>query len=152
MSQTYTIGRLELAYATSGLYIRSLWWALIGMPLGGLGILFTMQLPLMKYLGTVMVLWPVTIPGRALIITSDQRKLYIKPTVTTFREKAFFLDPEGGTPTRIPLTWIKRAMRRGDMWLLVGDRGKLAMVKATAFSEEGRKQIEVELQACGVLH
>ncbi|MHB8636299.1 MAG: hypothetical protein ACYC96_07485 [Fimbriimonadaceae bacterium] len=151
VSETYIIGRLELAYATAGLYVRTLWWALIGVPISGVLILFLLPLPIMRYLGAVMVLWPITIPGRALVITSDQRKLYSRPTVATFRDDAFYLDPEGGTPTRIPLSWMRRAQRRGTMWLLVGEKGKLVLIKAAAFSAEAQAMIQAALDAHGPL-
>src|ERR1019366_2591504 len=118
VSETYTIRRMELAYATAALYVRTLWWALIGIPISGILILILFRLPIMEYLGAVMILWPITIPGRAAIITSDQRKLYIRPTIASFKEEAFYLNPEGGTPTRIPLTWIRRVLRRGEMYVL----------------------------------
>lgn len=137
---------MELAYATAALYVRTLWWALIGIPISGILILILFKLPIMQYLGAVMILWPITIPGRAVVITSDQRKLYMQRTVAAFRDEAFYLDPEGGTPTRIPLTWIRRAFRRGEMWVLVGDRGKVVLIKASAFSGEGRAGIEGELK------
>ena len=149
VSETYTILRLELAYAIAALYVRTLWWALIGLPISGVLIVILMQVPIMRYLGAVMVLWPITIPARAIVISADQRKLYIRPTIATFRDEAFYLDPEGGTPTRIPLTWIRRALRRGEMYVLVGDRGKIVLIKASAFTAEGQVEIEGALMGSG---
>ena len=151
VSETYIIGRLELAYATAALYVRTLWWALIGIPISGVLILILMPLPIMRYLGAVMILWPISIPGRAVVITVDQRKLYVRPTIASFREEGFFLDPEGGSPTRIPLTWVRRALRRGEMWFLVGDRGKVVLIKASAFSTVDQASIERELRGQALL-
>jgi|SRR5579862_1178077 len=142
---------MELAYATAGLYVRTLWWALIGMPIGGFLILCLLKLPIMQYLGAVMILWPITIPARAAVITSDQRKLYVLPTVATFRNDAFYLDPEGGTPIRIPLTWVRRVLRRGQMYLVIGEKGKLVLIKATAFSAVDQARVEGELRSRGQL-
>ncbi len=115
---------------------------LIGLPISGILIVTTMTVPIMRYLGALMILWPITIPGRALVITSDQKKLYLRRTVATVREDGIYLDPEGGTPTRIRLDWIRRVRRQGDLWAIISGRGQVVFVKATAFPEAARTAAE----------
>ena len=62
VSRPYTIRRMELTYAFSEIYVRALWWALIGMPISGILVLALLPQPIMKYIGAVMILWPITIP------------------------------------------------------------------------------------------
>jgi hypothetical protein len=149
VSEPYTIRRMELTYATAELYVRALWWALIGMPISGVLVIAFLPQPIMKYLGAVMILWPITIPGRAAVITSDQRKIYGRPTVARYLDGAFFLDPEGGTPTRIPSDWIHRVFRRGDLYVLRGMRAKIVLIRASGFSVDDQARIEADLRQQG---
>lgn len=141
-SETYTIGRLELAYATTAAYVRTFWWALVGVPISGVLIIAILSVPIMQYLGAVMVLWPITIPGRALLITDSHRRLYLRPTVCTLREDGVYLDPEGATPTRVPREWIHGVRRWRDVYLLFGAGTRLVVVKASAFAPSD--QVEVD--------
>jgi hypothetical protein len=140
---------MELTYTLTEIYVRALWWALIGIPISGILIFALLPQAILKYIGAVMILWPITIPGRASLITSDQRKLYMKPTVARYLNGAFYLDPEGGTPTRIPADWIRRVLHRGSMFVLRGDRAKIVLVRASAFSLEDQLEIENDLKDRG---
>jgi hypothetical protein len=140
---------MELTYAFTEIYIRALWWILIGMPISGILIVWLLPQAIMKYIGFVMILWPITIPGRATVITGDQRKIYMKSTVTRYAEGAFYLDPVGGTPTRIPSDWIQRVFRRGDMYVLRGVKAKIILVRASAFSAADQARIEKDLTERG---
>lgn len=145
VSHPYVIGRLELAYASAGLYVRLLWWALIGVPIGGIATLVLLHTPIMQYLGAVMVLWPITIPGRALLLTRDQRKMYMQSTVATLREDGFYFDMDGRPATRVLRTWIVRSRIYGDLYCLMGHRGRVVWIKRSAFDDDDKNRIDESL-------
>lgn len=74
-SGVFTISRLQLARLSALEYVRSFWWFIGVIPLFGfIAIAFTSGL--MQVIGVFAVLWPFTIPARAILTTTKSSRLF----------------------------------------------------------------------------
>jgi hypothetical protein len=152
VSQPYTLRRTELIWATVESYFRTYWYFVAGVPIAGIATIFLLHRTEMQMLGGLMVLWPITTPARAALITLKTWKKLGVETRARVGENELFIEAEGQTPVRVPYTWLRRVMKIGALYVLQGTRGAFTVIRATAFSLEDRAEIEGLFRTKGFLH
>jgi hypothetical protein len=145
VSEPYSIRRAELAYATAEVYFRTYWWFILGIPVAGIAILFA--LPMLRIVGGLMVLWPISIPARAVLISGKTYRRLGAQTVARVGENEAFIEPEGQTPVRIHYNWVRKVMKSGQLFILVGPRGAFTAIRSSAFNLEQRTEIDALFRA-----
>ncbi len=91
----YRISRSQLVYWSANEYIRRFWPAFIAFPISGILLFILMPNSAGIGLGTMMIMWPLSIPARSIIFTSRAAKRVICPTrmVAEGEHLYFIVDP-----------------------------------------------------------
>ena len=76
----YRVSRSQLVYWSANEYIRRFWPAFIAFPISGLLLLIFMPSQVGIGLGIMMILWPMSIPARAILFTGRAAKRVLSPT------------------------------------------------------------------------
>ncbi len=94
----FRVGRTELALLAAQTYLRWFWWVILPPLIVGLVLLFVGGTPFMRMLGAFFLAWPLTVVGRAFLLTSPLAKRMMRPTRMTSdgTEILFMRKAEGG--------------------------------------------------------
>ena len=76
----YRISRSQLVYWSANEYIRRFWPAFIAFPITGILLIVLMQSQVGLALGTIMIMWPLSIPARSILLTGRAAKRVLSPT------------------------------------------------------------------------
>ena len=82
-------------YWTSNEYVRRFWIAFAAFPITGLLLILFMPMPFTMAFGTLLILWPFSIPARSIIFTGRAAKRVLSPTrmVAEGEHLYFITDP-----------------------------------------------------------
>ena len=118
----FRVSRLSLAYLAVALYVRTYWWFAAIVP--GFGLVWLLLMPLsLKAVGLMALLWPLSLPARAILATSKTGKLLQKGARATLEHKTLYLHGEDGGGFRLDLSAVRRTVRTRGFLVLVLSRG-----------------------------
>jgi len=106
-TKPFRMTRIELASVGALEYARQFWWVFAAIPISGIVALALAPNNLFRYFGTVCILWPVTIPARAAIISSRLAKLFSVETIAEVSEGQLRFARKDGKGGKIDLTAIR---------------------------------------------
>jgi hypothetical protein len=135
LTREYRLGRQQLSLAAAQAYFLTFWWVIAGVPLGGLLLLLLTRDPVMQVCGLISLLWPITIPARAYIVTSKSSRQFTKPTTLFLAEDALVFQANDDTGRRLNLENVYRIDRRGGLYFvtMLGSKGIIALTLAQLF-------------------
>lgn len=141
----YKISRLRLAYVAAEEYLRSFWFFAAAVPLGGLAFLL-FGTGVLKIIGAFALMWPFSIPARAIMITSRAAKLFTTGVVMRLGEEEIeFLGTTPGAkglPLRMafPTGRIRDAVTRQGVLIVRTYRHDFAPVDPAAFATDADRK------------
>lgn len=139
-TEPFRVGRLELAYLGVAEYLRTYWWFAAIVPL--FGILMLVLAPgVMKAMGVMALLWPFSLPARAIVATSKAGKLMERGVWASLEDGVLYLHGEG-TGLKLSLAKLRRVERRRNFLVLSMARGDFLALPLRAVSTEFAGAIE----------
>ena len=140
-TQPYVVPRLRLAYIAAEEYVRSFWFFVLGIPLGGVALVAFGDRS-MQVIGMFALLWPFSIPARAILITNKASRLFASGAwMRAGEEEIEFLGTKpgaNGKPLRMAISrdLIRDVVTRQGMYLVRTYRLNFAPVDPSAFRDE----------------
>jgi hypothetical protein len=133
-TNTYKITRTQLAYWTAFEYIRRFWPGFIAFPITGIVMFVTMDVQVVKGLGMLMTLWPLSIFARAILISGRAAKRVLNPTKMVFEgDHAYFIVEPHELNYRIHKDSVRDVKSRVEYVVIELWRYKLVFVPYFAF-------------------
>ena len=143
LTHEYRLRRTDISLSYAIEYFRSFWWAISGMPVFGLVCLILVHDAVVKMFGAVCLLWPLTVPARAFILTSKASRQMMKPTVVELTSEHLLFKAADGTGTRLHLEVVRSVRRRGHLYVIRTRRLAMGLIPVEAFlGEEERLAFE----------
>lgn len=131
-------------------YLRSYWWFAAIIPLFGV-IATIVGSGLLRGMGIFALLWPFTLPARAIVASSKTGKLLEKGAWASFEEGFFYLHGENGQGFKMSLGSVRRVDRRMGFFVLVIPRGAFIPIPLSAASEDFQRGTEEQIDAVRAL-
>ena len=143
VSDTYSLTRTEMARLTAEEYIRRFWYIAGIVPVFGLGLLIFSS-GAMQVFGMICVLWPFSIPARAVIVSTKSSRLFTASchVEATPEEISFIGEYKDGKRLRykVDTDRLKQVIRRKGLIILWSRTFGFIPVKESAFKSE--KEVE----------
>lgn len=132
LTQPFTLTRLQVALASAEEYVRALWWILIPVPI--FGVLALLQAPndLIRGIGTICLVWPLTIPIRAVTASARAGAIYGQPTVFAVDDEWLYLVAKSGRGTKLHRSQVWNARLSRGIWRIKTRRLSVLFVPAEA--------------------
>ena len=149
-STEYRISRSQLVYWSANEYIRRFWPAFIAFPVSGLLLLVFMPTQVGIGLGTMMILWPLSIPARAILLTGRAAKRVLSPTrMVAEGEHVYFIVNPMDLNYRVNKKSVRDVIRRKEYVCIELWKFKMIFVPLNALEDKNavkelRKFTEVE--------
>lgn len=119
LGEPYRIPRTQLALWGAREYVRRLWWAFVAIPITGILFLTLTDYYLLRIIGFMAIMWPLTIPGRSLLATRGASRRLSLPTRMLRDDEFVYFETE---PTersyRAALSGLRSATVRSDALVL----------------------------------
>jgi hypothetical protein len=149
-TKEYRISRSQIAYWTAFEYIRRFWPAFISFPIMGVIILIFLPVQQMKAVGMLMLLWPFSIPARAILITGKAAKRALRPKkmICEGQHLYFLVDPIDFN-YRYHIDSIRDVKARVEYVVIEKWHQKLDFVPYAAF--QSPEQVQEFRRFCGVI-
>lgn len=141
LTSPYTLTRWQVALASAEEYIRALWWILIGIPLFGILALVVAPNELIRGMGFICVVWPLTIPIRAVTASARAGALYGRPTTLAIDGDWLYLKGENGKGLRLARSEVWTVRLGGGVWRIKTRRLSVLLAPDAAVLPESRKQL-----------
>ena len=119
-SKPFQVAPLQLAYVSVYEYARQFWWYVSIVPVFGL-LLLVLGRGVLQGAGMMALLWPLSLPVRAIYASRKSRKLFGSPTEAEFREDGVYFHPLGGKGLRLDRGSIRALFVRKE-WIVVSTR------------------------------
>lgn len=133
-----------MAYLGVAQYLRSFWWFVAIIPVFGL-IATIFGSGILRGMGIFALLWPFSLPARAIVATSRTGKLLERGAWASFEDGFLFLHGEEGQGFKLSLSSVRRVDRRMGFLVLVIPRGAFLAIPLRATSEEFIEGLEAEV-------
>ena len=146
LTSPFTLTRWEVALASAEEYIRTLWWILISIPLFGLVALVWGPNELIRGLGGVCLIWPLTIPIRAVTASARAGGVYGRSTVLAFDDQWIYLVGSAGKGSKIARSEIWTVRKGRGIWRLRTRRLSIILVPSSAILAEFSGQLQFLLE------
>ena len=149
-TKQYRISRSQLAYWTAFEYIRRFWPAFISFPISGLILYFFLPVAQVQALAVLMMLWPFSIPARAILITGKAAKRALKPKKLICEgSHIYFLVEPHDLNYRFHIDSVRDVKARVEYVVIELWRQRLEYVPYAAF--ESPEDIQAFRRFCGVI-
>lgn len=140
---------MRLAYVAVEEYLRSYWYFVVAVPIAGIVGVFVGD-RFMQAISFMALLWPISIPARAILTTSKASRLFA--TGVSMRsngdEIEFLGDRPGpsGKPLRLafPIASVRDVVHRQGYLLIRTYRLSFAPVDTTAFASDADREAFIE--------
>jgi hypothetical protein len=133
-SEKYRISRIVLARLTAEEYLRSFWWFALIVPVFGITCLLFGS-GLLQVIGFMAILWPFSIPARAILSSSKASKLLARGTWVRFEDQTLYFCADEGTGLKLSLNAVRDIVVRGDYLLIRMRRFGFVPILRTALPE-----------------
>jgi hypothetical protein len=139
---------LELGRIAAWEYARGYWWMFVSIPLFGIVGLVLAPDGVIRYFSMVCLLWPFSIPARAILITRKASRLYSEETVAVIGEGELRLYRPSGRGSSLKLSDVRSV---GDsLGALVVRTRKLGFVAIPARAFASAEEREAFVTALGL--
>ena len=142
----FRVTRLSLAYLAVAQYVRTYWWFVAIIPTFGL-VTFLFGPGVMKAMGLMALLWPLSLPARAIFATSKTGKLLEKGAYASLEEGVLYLHGVDGGGMKLSLASVRRIERRRGFFVLVLARGAFVALPQDSLSPEFAAEVERQVLA-----
>lgn len=142
-SERYLVPRLQLAYLGVGGYLKTFWWFAGTIPAFGILCLLLGE-PTLKLIGIMALLWPVTLPARAIVSSSKASRLFGRGVVAEFIEGVFFFHGDDGKGMKLSITAVRGLYELPNYFVLQTRMGGIVPISRSALGpdeDEWRKAI-----------
>lgn len=121
-SPEYRLSSTEFVNLAASEYVRTFWWYVAIVPLFGLLAVVFGEGPL-RTIGGMAVLWPLSIPARAVLSTAKARRLFGAGVRARVEEDGLYIVPSqpGVKGLRLRWGWVRSVRERGE-WALIQTR------------------------------
>lgn len=114
--------------------MRTYWWFVAIIPAFGL-VLLLFGPGVMKAMGLMAALWPLSLPARAIFATSKTGKLLEKGAWASLEEDILYLHGNEGGGFKLGLSTVRRTEQRRGFFILVLARGAFVAIPLAATDE-----------------
>jgi hypothetical protein len=125
---------LELAYLAVAQYLRSYWWFAAIIPLFGV-IALVVGSGVMQAMGTMALLWPLSLPARAIFATTKAGKLMQRGAFASLEDGTLYLHGEDGDGLKLRLERVRRMETRRGFLVFVLSIGSFVALPLRALPE-----------------
>jgi len=143
-TESFRVSRLSLAYLGVAQYLRSFWWFVAIIPLFGL-IATIVGSGILRGMGLFALLWPFSLPARAIVATSRTGKLLERGVWASFEDGVLYLHGEEGQGSKLRLSSVRRIDQRMGFLVLVLPRGAFLALPLHAISDEFTAGLKAEV-------
>ena len=133
-TEPFRVPRLALAYLGVAQYLRTYWWFAAIIPGFGLGLLLFGP-GVMKAMGLMALLWPLSLPARAIFATSKAGRLLQRGAWASLEGGTLYLHGEDGDGLRLSLETPRRIDRTRGFLVFVLARGDFVALPLSVLSE-----------------
>ncbi len=134
-SLPFRLSRLELARIAAWEYARGYWWMFIAIPLFGLAGLAVAPDGVVRYFCTVCLLWPFSIPARAILITGKAQKLFAEDNVAVVEAGFLRLYRPSGKGSSLNLANVRSVEDRWNGLIVRTKKLGFVALPAAAFQD-----------------
>jgi hypothetical protein len=139
-SGEYQIDRFTLARISVTEYVRQFWWYIAIVPLFGLVAVIFGFGPL-RVIGITAMLWPLTIPGRAVLSTGKAAKLFRAGTYATWDETAIYFHAANGGGMKLEWMAVRAVVLSGAFLVFRTRRLGFVPIPLAALSDTQIEQL-----------
>ena len=143
-TETFRVSRLALAYLGVAQYLRAFWWFAAAIPLFGL-IALVVGSGLLQVMGLMALLWPLSLPARAIFATSKAGKLLERGAWASLEGSTLFLHGEEDG-AKLDLATVRRVERRRGFIVLSLARGDFLALPLDGIGPEFAARLEESVQ------
>lgn len=143
-TKTFQVRPAQVARVAAIVYVRQLWFAIIGFPLFGIYLISVAKDPLLQYVALVSILWPLTIPGRSYLVTRRSAATLLRPTFVTVEDGFLLFHAVEGKGLKIGLDRILGTFVSGDVLVLNVRYLRFALIPLDAFESEADRTVLLE--------
>ncbi len=143
LTRQYRLTRAQISFATAQQYVRAFWWLLISVPTFGIICLVLSDDQALKLCGLICLLWPLTIPARAFIVTSKPSRCLLRPMTLLLGDDSLILRADENSGMKLKKSSIRSIHMRGALYVLLTRTLGIVLVPIDAFlTEEDRLTFE----------
>lgn len=113
----YRISRYDLARLATEEYLRTFWWLAAIVPSFGI-ITLILSRGILQIIGYLALLWPFTIPARAILSTSKAARLFLNGTRMTCEDDTIFFHAKDGKGLKLQLDSVRGTVQRRGFTLI----------------------------------
>jgi hypothetical protein len=127
--QPFRVPRFILGRLAAEQYIRSFWWFVAIPPAFGVVCLFSGS-QVLYAIGTFGILWPATVPARAVVITRKSARFFSQPTRLHISDKTVYFSHDAGDGMKLSLASVRKIEERHGYILLIYGIGEFVAIPA----------------------
>lgn len=143
-TEQFRVSRLALAYLGVAQYLRTYWWFAAIVP--ACGLLALLFLPgILKAMGLMALLWPLSLPARAIFATSKAGKLLERGAWASLEDGVLYLHGAEGGGLKLDLSVVRRVERRRGFLVLLLARGDFVALPLGALPEGFAGEVQSEV-------
>ena len=133
----YRISRSQLVYWSANEYIRRFWPAFIAFPVTGILLIVLMPIQVGFALGTILIMWPLSIPARSILLTGRAAKRVMSPTrMVAEGEHIYFIVNPMDLNYRVNKKSIRDVVLRNEYVVIELWRFKMIFVPLANFTDK----------------
>jgi hypothetical protein len=125
--QPFRVSRFVLSRLAAEQYIRAFWWFVAIPPLFGVLCLFSGSQVLFS-LGMFGILWPVSVPARAVLISRKAGRFFSQPTWVRQEGYTLYFSHESGSGMKLSLGSVRKIDERHGYLLLTYGIGEFVAI------------------------
>lgn len=134
----YRIPRFQLGMLGAEEYIRGFWWFMATAPIFGLIAVLTMR-GVAQVIGMTALLWPFSIPARAVLSSGKASRLFTKGTWMAADADTLYFFSETGNGMKLPLQGVRDLVRRNRFYLVRMRRLAFVAIPLSAFADDAQR-------------
>ena len=143
-SDRFTVSRFDLAKVGAITYFKSFWWFALTIPLFGI-FAFAFGTGILRAIGAMAILWPLTIPGRAFLASSKSSRLFTRGCKVLGDETALYFQGDNNDGMKLVRESFRRLDSQGDLDLVHTRRLGVIPIPKAAWSEADYAAFRAEL-------
>ncbi len=143
-SERFTVSRFDLAKVGAITYFKSFWWFALTIPLFGI-VALAFGTGILRAIGAMALLWPLTIPGRAFLASSKSSRLFTRGCKVLGDETALYFQGDNKEGMKMLRESFRRIDSLGDLDLIHTRRLAVIPIPKAAWSEADYAAFKAEL-------
>lgn len=143
-SDRFTVSRFDLAKVGAITYFKSFWWFALTIPLFGI-FAFAFGTGILRAIGAMAILWPLTIPGRAFLASSKSSRLFTRGCKVLGDETALYFQGDNNDGMKLVRESFRRIESQGELDLVHTRRLGVIPIPKAAWSEADYAAFRAEL-------